>query len=54
MYGRETLTLNAVQSVLDSRALQNKVEVKSDTREGLSVRGRTKRYNLKHNNQKGR
>lgn len=35
MYGRESLILDEVQSMLNSRALQNKLKLKTKTGEGL-------------------
>lgn len=45
MYGRERLTLDEVtldevQSILHSRELQNKVDIKTETGKGLTIRGR--------------
>lgn len=39
IYVRENLTLEEVQYVLHSRALQNKQKSKFDSGEGLSIRG---------------
>lgn len=46
-YFRDSLTLEVVQFVLHFRSLQNKLELKIEIGEGLSIRGRTKKYNLK-------
>lgn len=54
MYGRESLTPNDVQSILHSRALQNKLELKIESREGVFVRGRSKKYNPKKKSNKER
>lgn len=47
MYERESLTLDEVQYVLYSRALQSKLETKTEPGEGLSMKGRSKKYNPK-------
>lgn len=54
MYERESLSLEEVQSVLHSRALQNKLNSKCDTDEGIAVRGRTGKYNPQNKITKGR
>lgn len=40
MYGRDSLTLDDVQSILYSRVLQKNLEIKSDIGEGLAIRDR--------------
>lgn len=53
-YGRETLTLDDVQSVLHSRELQNKAKNKPKTGEGLTIRGRLEKHSHKGKNNKVR
>lgn len=47
IYGRESLTLEEVQSILHFWTLQNKLELKIESGEGLSVRGRSEKFNPK-------
>lgn len=54
IYGRESLILEEVQYVLYSKILQNKLELKFDTGEGLLVWVGTKKYNPKAKNKRDR
>lgn len=47
LYGRESLTLEEVQSTLMSKELKRKSEGEEDSAEGLTARGRTKKRDLK-------
>lgn len=49
MYGRKSLTLDEVHSVLHSRVLQSKLKTKNKLGEGLTVRGRSEKFNPKNN-----
>lgn len=51
MYGRDSLSLEEVQSALYSKELKKKSVIKEEAAEGLTVRGRQEKRDFKPKNQ---